>query len=144
MAICPSHPFAQPQPQEAPNMTYTLPHKFEGGGYEVTINADRSILVRQGDWLSKYSMAIYGDFNHIKKFKEKIGTDLYRDVPNPNLIRTGDTLYHPELLPDEAPGVGARRDPGGQWPLPPMQGQYLPFRVRVPPGPGRQRPRAMT
>ncbi|TXL72922.1 hypothetical protein FHP25_23345 [Vineibacter terrae] len=87
-------------------MTYTLPHTFEGGGYEVTINVDRSILVRQGDWLSKYSMAIYGDFNHIRKFKEKIGTNLYRDVPNPNLIRTGATLYHPDPLPDEAPVNG--------------------------------------
>ncbi len=88
-------------------MTYTLPHTFQGGGYDVTINADRSIRVRQGDWLSKYSMAVYGDFTHIRKFKEKIGTNLYRDVPNPNLIRTGATLYHPDLLPGEAPGAGA-------------------------------------
>jgi hypothetical protein len=31
----------------------------------VTIDGDRSISVKQGDWLSKYAMAIYGDFDRI-------------------------------------------------------------------------------
>ena len=50
-----------------------LPKTFRGGGYDVTINADRSINVRRGDWLSKYSMAIYGNISRIDKFKKKVG-----------------------------------------------------------------------
>lgn len=88
-----------------------LPHTFEGGGYDVTINVDRSILVRQGDWLSKYSMAVYGDFAHVRKFKQRVGRDLYQDVPNPDLIRTGEILYHPDPLPDETPEEGAPGTP---------------------------------
>ena len=97
-----------------PNIT--LPHKFQGSGYEVTVNADRSIKVRQGDWLSKYSMAIYGDFDNVKKFKQKIG-EQYRDVPNPDLIKPGETLYHPDPLPGEKEVVGDSK--------PPLQAQYV-------------------
>ena len=85
-----------------------LPRTFRGGGYEVTINGDRSILVRQGDWLSKYSKAIYGDFDHINNFKRKFG-HRYQDIQNVNLIQTGETLYHPGPLPGESmipPGEG--------------------------------------
>jgi hypothetical protein len=42
-----------------------LPKTFRGGGYDVTINGDRSMNVRQGGWPSKYSMTIYGDFDHL-------------------------------------------------------------------------------
>lgn len=73
---------------------------FQGGGYSVTINEDRSIVVKQGDWLSKYSMAVYGDFDHITSFKEKSGTG-FRNVPNPDIIRAGQILYHPDPLPGE-------------------------------------------
>lgn len=85
-----------------------LPKTFRGSGYEVTINGDRSILVKQGDWLSKYSKAIYGDFNHINSFKRKVG-QRYQDIQNVNLIRTGEILYHPGSLPGESmvpPGEG--------------------------------------
>jgi len=59
-----------------------LPHTFRGGGYDVTVNADRSIRIRQGDWLSKYSMAIYGNFEHTDKFMEK---ETRRVIGIPNL-----------------------------------------------------------
>ncbi len=77
-----------------------LPRTFRGGGYEVTINADRSIRVMDGDWLSKYSMAIYGDFDHIDKFWKKNGS-LYETIKDKNLITAGDILYHPDPLPGE-------------------------------------------
>jgi hypothetical protein len=108
--------------------TNFLPKTFSGGGYDVTVNADRSIKVRPGDWLSKYSMAIYGNFDHIKKFKEKIGTQ-YRDVPNPDLIKVGDTLYHPDPLPKEprqpsivipVPGMPPEAEP-------PIQTKYVSY-----------------
>jgi len=77
-----------------------LPKTFRGGGYEVTINGDRSINVKQGDLPGKYSMAIYGDFDHIDKFCKKNGS-LYEAVKDKNLIKTGDVLYHPAALPGE-------------------------------------------
>ena len=84
--------------------------QFSGGGYAVTINDDRSIIVQPGDWLSKYSMAVYGDFDHIKSFKEKVNGG-FRDVPNPDLIRVGQTLYHPGPLPGEKPGSAPPQAP---------------------------------
>lgn len=87
-----------------------LPKTFRGGGYEVTINVDRSINVRQGDWLSKYSMAIYGDFNHIDKFWRKKGS-LFEEIKNKDLISVGETLYHPDPLPGEPNGVRESKPP---------------------------------
>jgi hypothetical protein len=98
-------------------MATILPKTFSGGGYQVTVNADRSILVKQGDWLSKYTMAIWGDFKpeHIAAFKRKIG-GVYRPIDNPNLIRTGETLYVPGPLPGETSVPPGATDPGGSLP----------------------------
>lgn len=89
----------------------TLPHTFQGGGYEVTVNADRSIKVRQGDWLSKYSMAIYGDFNHIDKFWRK-ENGLWQKIVdvNKDLIETGETIYHRDPLPGESSGPAPKHE----------------------------------
>jgi hypothetical protein len=94
-----------------------LPRTFSGGGYDVTINGDRSINVRPGDWLSKYSMAIYGNFDHIDKFWEKKGS-LYQKITNKDLIKAGDTLYHPDPLPNEPPGEEVPQS------NPPMQSRH--------------------
>jgi len=72
-----------------------------GGGFSVLIAKDGAILVKAGDSLSKYSMAIEGDFNHLNDFKhrrdKKIGAineaDL-KTIENINYIMTGETLYH--------------------------------------------------
>ena len=63
-------------------------------GYSVSIEADGAIRVKQGDWLSKYSAAMYNNFRGIHEFA-RMGRDgrLHR-IQNPNLIRTGETLYH--------------------------------------------------
>jgi len=68
------------------------PKTFRNGGCEVTINGDRPVNVKQGDWLSRYSMAIYGDFDHID---------------------TGHLLYHLDTLPGElsSPRGKALADP---------------------------------
>lgn len=94
--------------------TITLPHRFQGGGYDVTVNADRSIKVRQGDWLSKYSMAIYGDFDHIDKFwrkKKNEKNEIWEEIKNKDLIQAGETLYHRDPLPGEKEGVGDSKPP---------------------------------
>ena len=89
-----------------------LPHTFSRGGYEVTVNRNRSINVRQGDWLSKYSMAIYGDFDHINKFKRVVDGE-YAEITNKDLIEAGETLYHLDPLPGEP-----RREPRIVIPVP--------------------------
>ncbi len=80
--------------------TRFLPRTYRGGSYEVTIQPDRSIKVKQGDWLSKYSMAIYGDFNHINQFYRKNGGS-YQTIIDKDRIEVGETLYHPGKLPGE-------------------------------------------
>jgi hypothetical protein len=100
-------------------MALRLPHTFQGGGYQVTVNADRSVLVKPGDWLSKYTMAIWGDFKdeHIRAFKRRIGA-AYSDISNPNLIKAGEILYVRTPLPGEG-GIGifpGEDKPGGSLP----------------------------
>jgi hypothetical protein len=96
-----------------------LPHTFQGGGYQVTINADRSILVKQGDWLSKYAVAVYGNYDrtNINKFCRGYytadGTFVRLDITNKDLIRTGETLYHPDPLPGEDQADPDDGAPGG-------------------------------
>jgi len=100
-------------------MSNFLPHRFTNGGYQVMVNADRSILVKQGDSLSKYSMAIYGNFKNIDRFFRKEDGWLKKVVDeNKDLIITGESLYHPDPLPKEPP----KEDDGTQ---PPLQALYV-------------------
>lgn len=71
-------------------------------GYSVTINDDRSIDVRPGDWISKYAQAIYGDPHaHWNRFQKKVGEGSYAPLDDPNTIVVGDKVYHPGPLPGE-------------------------------------------
>jgi len=116
--------------QEALNMF--LPHPFRGGGYQVTVNADRSIIVRAGDSLSKYSMAIYGDFRHMDKFCRKNGS-VYVQIKgrDQTQVKTGEILYHPDPLPGEplssAPSAGIPSSPPSGSP---PSGVQLPTKIR--------------
>jgi hypothetical protein len=74
---------------------------FTNGGYSVTVHDDRSIDVRPGDWISKYSAAIYGDPNiYWERFKKKVGNG-YAPLDNPHMIIAGQKVYHPSPLPGE-------------------------------------------
>jgi len=104
-------------------MSNFLPHPFTGGGYQVMVNADRSIVVKPGDSLSKYSTAIYGDFKRIDKFWRKKNGSLKRVVDeNKDLIITGESLYHPDPLPKEPPGEGTS---GSEPEKPPLHELYV-------------------
>ena len=105
---------------------------FSNGVYSVTVNDDHSIRVRPGDWISKYSAAIYGDPKiNWKRFKRKDSTGRFIDLVDPNKIVTGETLWHPDPLPGERPGrrpaapIGVRPP---ESPVPP--GEIDPYRVR--------------
>lgn len=83
---------------------------FSDGVYSVTVNDDRSIRVRAGDWVSKYSAAIYGDpLANWDRFKRKDSAGRFINLADPHKIVAGELLWHPDPLPGEAPG----RRPGG-------------------------------
>jgi hypothetical protein len=103
---------------------------FNGGGYSVTVNDDRSIRVKPGDWISKYSAAIYGDpLVNWNRFKRKNAAGQYIDLVDPNKITAGEVLYHPGPLPGE-PRYGKPEHPIGITPptAPPADG-LVPDRV---------------
>lgn len=89
--------------------------QYSNGGYSVIVNNDGSILVQPDDWLSKYSMAIYGDFNHIDRFLRR-ENGLYKEIENVDLIVAGETLYHKDVVYGESPDDGYV--PPGIYPVP--------------------------
>ncbi len=89
--------------------TPVQPGLHQGGGYSVRIGNDGSILVKPGDMLSKYSMAIHGNFNHLNEYGRKNAAGQVVPVENVNLIIAGETLYYLPLVkdnPGEQPGGG--------------------------------------
>jgi hypothetical protein len=54
----------------------------------------RAIHVKHGDWLSKYSAAMYNDFTHVHEFGRMDKNGLLRPIHKVNLIFAGETVYH--------------------------------------------------
>ena len=67
---------------------------FQNGPYRVQMGMDGAILVRPGDWLSKISAAVYGDYFQWNKFGRPDGPKRLKAIKNPNLIYAGETIYH--------------------------------------------------
>ena len=63
------------------------------GRYKVLVGVDGRVFARNGDWLSKYSAAINGDYIHVYDFGRMIYGQLHL-LRNVNLIRAGEVLYH--------------------------------------------------
>ena len=78
------------------------PGTFTRNSYSVTIAEDGKILVQKDDWLSKYSWALYGDYDTLHVFfrgnpdivspHEEIRG--IKEIENVDLIRTGEYLIH--------------------------------------------------
>jgi hypothetical protein len=83
----------------------SLPHTFRGLGHEVTVNADRSIRVKAGDSLSKYSLAIWGDIRH-QDFETKVANGIYQERDPRIPLKTGEILYAMHELPYEDGYIG--------------------------------------
>src|SRR5687768_13917988 len=62
--------------------------------YRVEIGTDGAVKVKSGDWLSKYSAAIYNNYYTINVFYRKNRTGNLERLANPNLIIAGEVLYH--------------------------------------------------
>jgi hypothetical protein len=67
---------------------------YKRGKYSVSVGNDGSIFVRPGDWLTKYSAAIYGNFWTIDGFCRKDKSGNYIPITHPARIFAGETLYH--------------------------------------------------
>lgn len=64
------------------------------GPYSVKVSHMGAIQVKQGDWLSKYSAAIYNDFFHIHEFGRRNPDGFVFPVDDVDRIFVGETLYH--------------------------------------------------
>ena len=66
---------------------------YRNGRYSVDVGQDGVIKVRPGDWLSKYSAAIFNNFWRVHEFGRmgRLGMEPIRNI---NLIYAGETVYH--------------------------------------------------
>ena len=72
---------------------------YSNGIHSVTINSDRSIIVKHGDWLSKYSAAIHGDPKvHWGDYAREVNGN-FINIDNPNQINVGEKIYYTGELP---------------------------------------------
>lgn len=63
--------------------------------FSVEVAADGAIQVRRGDWLSKYSAAMYNDLFCYEGVFGRLQPDGgMQEIVNHDLIREGETLYH--------------------------------------------------
>ena len=67
---------------------------YQHGRYRVEVGNDGIVQVRPGDWLSKYSAAIYNDFTTIRVFARRDKSGSPTPIRDVNLIYAGETLYH--------------------------------------------------
>lgn len=90
---------------------------YRNGPYSVTVSEDGRILVKPGDWLSKYSYAIYKNYTTLDVFARLDASGNPIPIVNKDLIYAGETLIH---LPDykKRPGQAPKPGPGA----PPSQG----------------------
>lgn len=58
------------------------------------MHTDGAIQVKSGDWLSKYSAAMYDDFTRVHEFGRMDKFGKLAPIRNVNLIEEGETIYH--------------------------------------------------
>jgi hypothetical protein len=78
------------------------PGTFARDSYRVSIAEDGKILVNEGDWLSEYSWALYGDYDTLQVFvrpnpaitspSQQING--IKEIEDVDLIKTGEYLIH--------------------------------------------------
>jgi hypothetical protein len=66
---------------------------YRNGRYSVEVGSDGAIKVRHGDWLSKYSAAMFNNFCRVNEYGRvgRFGVVPLRDF---NRIKTSETIYH--------------------------------------------------
>jgi hypothetical protein len=66
---------------------------YRRGRYHVEVSHDGAIHVRHGDWLSKYSAAMFNTFWRVHEFG-RMSDHGMQPIRNVNLIYAGETIYH--------------------------------------------------
>ena len=88
----------QPTPKlgtiKGPHGEIILTKTYTNWPYSVIVRTDGAIYVKHGDWLSKYSAAMYNGFTHVHKFGRMDKNGLLRPIHNMNLIFAEETVYH--------------------------------------------------
>lgn len=106
------------------------PGTFNRDRYSVTIAEDGKILVKKDDWLSKYSWALYGDYDTLNVFVRG-NPDLIsanqeikgiKEIEDVDLIRTGEYLIHE---PTYFHWMEKRGKPIPQKPVKPTKPEYV-------------------
>lgn len=85
---------------------------YRKGRYSVEVAPDGAIKVRAGDWLSKYSAAMGNTFWRVNEFA-RMGRLGLEPIQNPNLINTGETLYHIPTYLKSRPQAAQSARPAG-------------------------------
>jgi hypothetical protein len=74
------------------------PGRFANGGYQVNVREDGSILVKPGDWLSKYAVAMYNNPHQLGDFywPPLSATGVLRPIQEheKDHLELGDTVIH--------------------------------------------------
>jgi hypothetical protein len=84
---------------------------YRNGQYSVEVGPDGAIKVRPGDWLSKYSAAMFNTFWRVNEFG-RMGRFGVEPIQNVNLINAGETIYHiPTYLKSKPSGTQSTRPP---------------------------------
>src|ERR1700681_264048 len=77
----------------------------KNGKYQLQIEPDGAIRVKHGDWLSKYSSAIYNNYWTINVFGRKNEAGNLIAIRKPNRIDSGDPFYHVPTFGESGGGV---------------------------------------
>ncbi|MEL7498943.1 MAG: hypothetical protein AAFN77_15150 [Planctomycetota bacterium] len=91
---------------------------YEHNGFQCTVDRNGAIRARPGDWVSKYSQAIFGDYvNMESRFGKRHGGIIrsYRSLgasANINLLNPGEVVYVMKL-PDEMGGIDQKYGASG-------------------------------
>jgi hypothetical protein len=88
------HPSARVATSKGPNGEVVVTKTYTNYRYTVTMGPDGAIKVKHGDWLSKYSAAMYNDFKHIDEFGRRDQSGKLRRIQNVNRIVAGETIFH--------------------------------------------------
>lgn len=117
------------------------PGIFSRDGHSITIAEDGKVLVKKDDWLSKYSWALYGDYEtwdvfvrgnpDIRSANEQING--IKEIDDPDLIKTGEYLIHVPTYFSWAERRGKKVEP-----------RKKPLRPKKPKGGGLIRDRLVT
>jgi hypothetical protein len=90
-----------------------IPGIYRKLGYAVQIGSNGAIKVKQGDWLSKYSMAIHGNPWRVHEYgrRDKLSGEV-KLITNVDLIHTGEIIYHiPSVNEARIIGIVLKSDP---------------------------------